>query len=209
MTIKSQAGKENEGREGPVQSDVKSRSTTRVNRVNKNLESSEIHSLLLIVLPMLVSGLVFFHAYLWLFIILALADLGGTLYGSETSLALDRFAFAVLLLVFSAAKGSVVELILEASALTALLDFSFFLRRIKNPQGGLYSVARFRLVSYLYSLVPATAISTVLVFELSSLYSPRLVNPSLAPFELGVGSIAVLASIVALTRLSVRSKRRK
>ena len=177
------------------------------------IEKTEIYSLVLVIASMSLCT-VFLIQYYWLFLVLAFSDIVSTRYRINEFLALDRLAFAFIVLILTATtlRFGVLEIIIETLALIVLIDFSYFLRQIKvYPQSRdvLFEMLGPKLRSYSYSLLPAGVFSFGMIYLLSSIFTiPKIslaINPSNSVLYLGLASIGVFGVILLTTLLVISS----
>jgi hypothetical protein len=187
----------------------RSLATSGETETRRALDKTEVYSFVLIVGSMVAFDALLFPGYYWLFLILGLVDGFSTRYRNGTLIAVERIFFAFFVLLASAVSLSfgVAEICTETALVIALIDFSFFLRRVENPASGEMSkVIRARIVSYGYSLLPAAVFSVGAVSLLSSAFQFRpvfgaIANPGYAVAEVALTSVGVFALLVLVARL--------
>jgi hypothetical protein len=165
-----------------------------------SLEIGEVVSFAATTVVMLSSSL-FFPAYYWLFILLAVVDGLATRFRREHFLVLDRIFFALFVLVLGAmAFGlAVIPMITETIAVIALIDFLFLIRRMRTrSRTDFFAILGQRGRSYLFTLVPAAVFSVGLSYfgEITIISD---VGPQNAILELGLASLVVFLVIFLVT----------
>jgi hypothetical protein len=149
----------------------------------------------------MLSSIIFFPGYYWLFILLTVVDGFSTGLQSARILTADRIFFALLVLVLGAfAFGlDILAMILETVLVIVLLDLLFLIRRMWTPsRSDFYTIILQRLRSYFYTLFPAAFFAAGLIY-LSAVTIGETVGPSNAILELGIASAVVFLIILMAT----------
>jgi hypothetical protein len=163
----------------------------------RTLEKGELVSFLLAAAAMLLSS-VFFPAYYWIFVFLAVIDGLGTATRIDFVVTIDRLVYSLLVLLLGGILFglSVLPMILETVGMIALLDQLFLIRRIHwQSSSDFFQIIVRRLRSYLFTLVPAAVFSIGLIY-ISALGIGVRFAPANTILELGLGSITVFGILL-------------
>ncbi|MDA4129588.1 MAG: hypothetical protein OK457_02345, partial [Thaumarchaeota archaeon] len=115
----------------------------------------EVYSFFLVVAAMLIAA-IYLPSIFWIFVLFALIDGLATFFRISILISVNRLSFAFATVVLTSANFGVVPIILETLSLIAILDISFLLREIMHhTSSDLWRILGSRLVSYVYTLVPA------------------------------------------------------
>jgi hypothetical protein len=159
----------------------------------------EVYSFFLVVAAMLLVA-IYLQGIFWVFVLFALIDGLATFLRIGILVTVSRLSFAFTFLVLTSVSFGVVSIILETLSLIAILDISFLLREIKHHTGSdLWRILVARLVSYVYTLVPAGIFSAGVLYLTSSAFSNGI-SSDIAITLLGVSSVTVFLIILFLAR---------
>jgi hypothetical protein len=146
-----------------------------------------------------VVGMAAFSAYYLLFVGLLVLDGAATFFSIDTVVSIDRLILFFGLIILSALWiPNLLLLTFETLAVFAILDISFFLRRLADTRIET-SVLKRRLQSYTYTIVPAFLLTYVLIL-LFSVLPADVVPLSSALFVLAVSSAGAFVTVWLVTR---------
>jgi hypothetical protein len=140
-----------------------------------------------------------FASYYLLFVSLIVLDGTATFFSSDAVISVDRsILFFGLIILTALSIPNLLLLTFETLALFAILDMSFFLRRVADTRVET-SVLKRRLQSYAYTIVPAFLLTYVLISLFSALPTD-IVPLSSALFVLSASSAGAFLTVWLVTR---------
>jgi hypothetical protein len=149
---------------------------------------------LVIVCSLCAVGMVAFAAFYLLFVALIVIDGTATFFAFNAVISVDRSILFIGLTILSTLSiPNLLLLTVETLVLFAILDISFFLRRVADTRVET-SVLKRRLQSYVYTMVPAFLLTYALI-SLFSILPIGIIPPSSALFVLSASSAGAFVTV--------------